>query len=418
MGTIKIPIGGDKHDRSFLCAPNPIPATTRRRRPKPSRPEDSLPLDAQQRIDKVCLAFEDAWKAGKSAAHRAVPGETAEPERSALLGELLRLELDYLHRRGKTPAPEQYQARFPDHQTQIAEVFQEHLARVAEVRPPGTRIRYFGDYEILEEIARGGMGVVYKARQVSLNRMVALKMIRAGSLAGEDEVERFHTEAEAAANLDHPDIVPIYEVGEHEGQHYFSMELCRGAEPGRSPAANPLPPGRGRRSYVKASPRRSHYAHRRGVIHRDLKPANILMDPSNRPRITDFGLAKRMETDTGLTHTREILGTPSYMPPEQAEGRWAEVGPASDVYSLGAILYELLTGRPPFRGETPTDTLSQVLRDEPVAPRLLNPKVPRDLETIALKCLEKEAVKRYPAAEPWPTTSAASCRASRSAPGP
>ena len=252
-----------------------------------------------QRIDKVCLAFEDAWKAGEPPQIEQYLGDTAEPERSVLLEELLRLELDYLHRRGETPAPEQYQVRFPDHQTQIAEVFQEHLARVAEVQPPGTKIRYFGDYEILEEIAQGGMGIVYKARQLSLNRVVALKMIRSGQLASPEEVERFHREAEAAANLQHPNIVAIHEVGEHEGRHYFSMDFVEGRSlrqhhRRQSAAGTAVGTVSSRRSRKRSTTRI-----KRGVLHRDLKPANVLIDPSDQPRITDFGLAKRMEADSG-----------------------------------------------------------------------------------------------------------------------
>jgi WD40 repeat protein/tRNA A-37 threonylcarbamoyl transferase component Bud32 len=361
------------------------------------QPEDALSLEALQRIDEVCLAFEKAWKTGTPPQVEPYLGDMAEPERGVLLGELLRLDLDYLQRRGQTPTVEQYQARFPDQQAVVAEVFQEHRARAPEVRPPGTRLRYFGDYEILNEIAQGGMGIVYKARQLSLGRLVALKMIRSGQLASAHEVERFHREAQAAANLQHPNIVAIHEVGEHERQHYFSMDFVDGPSLAQLIAGSPQPAIQSA-SYVRTIAQAIDYAHQRGVLHRDLKPANILIDPTGQVRITDFGLAKRMEADSGLTHTREILGTPSYMPPEQAAGQWADVGPPSDVYSLGAILYELLTGRPPFRGETATDTLAQVLHDEPIAPRRLNPKVPRDLETIALKCLQKDCKQRYPTA--------------------
>jgi WD40 repeat protein/tRNA A-37 threonylcarbamoyl transferase component Bud32 len=374
-------------------APNPGETP----RTRDFRADDSLSLEALQRIDQICLAFENAWQAGTPPELEQFLGATAEPERSVLLGELVRLELEYLSRRGEIPAVEQYQARFPDHRALIAELFEEHVACAGRVRPPGTRVRYFGDYEILEEISQGGMGIVYKARQLSLNRVVALKMIRSGQLASWHEVERFHREAEAAANLQHPNIVAIHEVGEHEGQHYFSMDFVDGHSLAELIEGNPQPALQSA-SYVRTIAQAIEYAHVRGVLHRDLKPANVLIDATGQPRVTDFGLAKRMEADSGLTHSREILGTPSYMPPEQAAGHWADVGPPSDVYSLGAILYELLTGRPPFCGETATDTLSQVLHDEPIAPRRLNPKVPRDLETVALKCLEKERAKRYPTA--------------------
>jgi tRNA A-37 threonylcarbamoyl transferase component Bud32 len=263
---------------------------------------------------------------------------------------------------------------------------------------PGTTVRYFGDYELLEEIARGGMGVVYKARQKSLNRVVALKMILAGQLASTDDVHRFHTEAEAAANLDHPGIVPIYEVGAFEGQHYFSMGYVEGESVAARIAGGPLPP-RQAADLVKAVADAVHYAHQHGVIHRDLKPANILLDSAGRPRVTDFGLAKRVEAGSQVTTTGQILGTPSYMPPEQAAGKASQIVPASDVYALGAVLYVLLTGRPPFYAANPLDTLLQVLEQEAISPRQLNPDVPRDLETIVLKCLEKSPQRRYTTAQ-------------------
>ena len=262
----------------------------------------------------------------------------------------------------------------------------------------GTMVRYFGDYELLEEIARGGMGVVYKARQVSLNRIVALKMILAGQLASEDDVKRFHAEAEAAANLDHPGIVPIYEVGEHEGQHYFSMGFVEGSSLSAKVADGPLPP-REAAEYTKKVAEAVAFAHEHGVIHRDLKPANVLLDGNDQPKVTDFGLAKKVEGDSGLTATGQILGTPGYMPPEQASGKIDEVTETADVYSLGAILYSLLTGRPPFQADNPLDTLMQVLEREPVSPRTLNPKIPQDLETICLKCLEKDRHRRYASAQ-------------------
>jgi tRNA A-37 threonylcarbamoyl transferase component Bud32 len=259
---------------------------------------------------------------------------------------------------------------------------------------PGSKVRYFGDYEILEEIARGGMGVVYKARQLSLNRTVALKMILAGELATPEARQRFRTEAEAAANLQHQNIVAIHEVGEHEGQQYFSMDFVDGKNLAEIVRGNPLSAEQAA-SYVKSIAEAVHFAHQRGILHRDLKPQNVLIDADDRPRITDFGLAKRVDIDSGLTRTGDVIGSPSYMPPEQASSQWAEVGPQSDVYSLGAILYELLTGRPPFRGATTWETICQVLQTPPVSLRKLNPDVPQDLETICLKCLEKPPERRY-----------------------
>lgn len=261
----------------------------------------------------------------------------------------------------------------------------------------GVRLQYFGDYELLEEIARGGMGVVWKARQTSLRREVAVKMIRAGALASTDEVQRFLREAEAAANLQHPNIVAIHEVGEHGGQHYFSMDYVAGRDLGALVRTGPLPAQRAAR-YVKIIAEAIHFAHQRGTLHRDLKPQNVLIDEADQPRITDFGLAKIVDHDSRLTQTGVVMGSPSYMPPEQAAGRHADIGPHSDVYALGAMLYELLTGRPPFGAATAVATLRQVLDADPVPPRRLQADIPRDLETICLKCLEKMPAARYASA--------------------
>lgn len=263
------------------------------------------------------------------------------------------------------------------------------------VNPTG---RVFGNYELLEHIGQGGMGVVYKARQRTLDRVVALKLNLAGARATEAEIKRFHTEATAAATLQHPNVVSIHEVGEHEGQHYFSMDYIEGSSLAEVIRRTPLPAERSAR-YVKTIAEAIHYAHGRGVLHRDLKPHNILIDAADEPRITDFGLARRIEVDADPTVSGAVLGTPSYMPPEQAAGKRWEIGPASDIYSLGAILYDLLTGRPPFRAETPLDTLRQVIDTEPAPPRLLNRKIPRDLETICLKCLAKAPGQRYRSAQ-------------------
>jgi serine/threonine-protein kinase len=253
-------------------------------------------------------------------------------------------------------------------------------------------------YEILGLLGRGGMGVVYKARQLALNRLVALKMILAGLQEDPHGIARFRIEAEAVARLQHPNIVQIYEVGEQEGRPYVALELVDGVSLEDQVADAPLPAHQAAQ-LVETLARAMHAAHQRNIVHRDLKPANVLLTADGVPKITDFGLAKRLDVPKGQTRSGVIVGTPSYMPPEQAAGKTGEIGPAADVYALGAILYEVLTGRPPFMAETPLDTVLQVLHDDPVAPTRLQSKVPRDLETICLKCLEKERRGRYASAE-------------------
>jgi serine/threonine protein kinase len=257
----------------------------------------------------------------------------------------------------------------------------------------------FPGYEILEEVGRGGMGVVFKARDVRLNRLVALKVLRSGEYAGGEEVSRFRLEAEAVARLQHPNIVGVYEVGEAEGRPFFAMEYVDGGNLSQRLDGSPLPPDQAAR-LVAVLAQAMHYAHERGVVHRDLKPANVLLTADDgTPKITDFGLAKRLNEAALQTQTGQVLGTPSYMAPEQAAGRARDVGPATDVYALGSMLYELLTGRPPFKGETPMDTLAQVMSVDPLPPSRLQPKCPRDLETICLKCLQKEPSRRYTRAQ-------------------
>jgi serine/threonine protein kinase/outer membrane protein assembly factor BamB len=260
------------------------------------------------------------------------------------------------------------------------------------------KLRYFGEYELVREIARGGMGVVYEAKQKSLKRTVAVKMILGGVLASEEDVRRFRTEAQAAAGLQHPGIVAIHEVGVCQDQHYFSMDLVSGSD-----LAELLKDGSLHHDqaieYVQKVAQAVHYAHTQGTLHRDLKPSNILIDAAGEPRITDFGLAKLVHEDSDLTATGARLGTPSYMPPEQAAGESESVGPAGDIYSLGCILYELLTGRPPFRGSSVIQTLNMVVNQLPVSPRALNSEIPRDLANICLKCIQKLPADRYASAE-------------------
>ncbi len=261
---------------------------------------------------------------------------------------------------------------------------------------PAIEGKHFGEYELLAEVARGGMGVVYQARHVKLNRIVAVKMILSGQLADPADLKRFRAEAEAAASLDHPNIVPIYEVGEHEHIPYFSMKFIRGGSLSQRIGEFRDDLKVAARMLMKIA-RAVHYAHQRGLLHRDLKPGNILLDEAGRPHVTDFGLAKRVIEDIRLTQTGDILGTPAYMPPEQASAQ--PLTTAADVYSLGAILYEMLTGAPPFQAETKLALLLKVKGEDPPSPRRLNPHIDRDLETICLKCLEKEPSKRYASAD-------------------
>ncbi|MFT7642049.1 MAG: serine/threonine protein kinase [Pirellulaceae bacterium] len=256
----------------------------------------------------------------------------------------------------------------------------------------------FGDYELLEELGRGGMGVVYRAHQTSLNRTVAIKMILRGQLASQADIDRFQVEAEAAARLNHPGIVPVYEVGQQDGRPYFSMNYVAGQTLADRLIDGPLV-GRDAARILVAVARAIHYAHRQGVLHRDLKPSNILLDVKGNPLVTDFGLAKRVTEAESLTRTGSVLGTPAYIAPEQAAGDRGQVGPSSDVYSLGSILYHMLTGRPPFQAASAVDTILLVLEQDPVPPRVLNPKADRDLEMIALRCLQKPPDLRYSTAD-------------------
>jgi serine/threonine-protein kinase len=256
----------------------------------------------------------------------------------------------------------------------------------------------FGKYELLAEIGRGGMGVVFKARHKELGRVVALKMILSSHLASDEHIERFHAEARAAAQLDSPHIVGIHDVGQINGQHFFEMDFVDGPSLAQVLHDGPLDPMTAARHLFSVA-RTVSILHRNGIIHRDLKPSNVLMAPDGRLRVTDFGLAKILQSDGNVTRSGAIVGTPCYMSPEQAAGKVGEVGPASDLYSLGAILYEMLTGRPPFPGRTPLDTLVQVLETEPPRPRRLRPGIPRALELLCLKCLERDPRDRYVSAQ-------------------
>src|SRR5258705_3092528 len=254
-----------------------------------------------------------------------------------------------------------------------------------------------GDYELLEEVGRGGQGVVFRARQKSLNRTVALKVISLGQWASKAHLKRFRLEAEAAARLEHPGIVPIHEVGERDGSCYFSMKFIAGGQLDEVVRQTPMSIRQAVELITKVA-RTVHYAHEHGILHRDIKPGNILLDAKGEPHLTDFGLARLVESESTVTRTMEVLGTPSYMAPEQAVGNNDVVSSVTDVYGLGAVLYQLLTGHAPFAGGTTYETIKLLLDTEPRPPRLLNPKIDRDLSTICLKCLEKDPKLRYASA--------------------
>ena len=255
-----------------------------------------------------------------------------------------------------------------------------------------------GDYRLEQEIGRGGMGVVFRARQISLNRVVAVKMILRGRLASQTDTSRFLSEAKATAKLEHPNIVPVYEAGDIEGRAFFSMQLIEGPTLSDYVAAQPLKQ-RDAAKLVARIARAISYAHQQGVLHRDLKPSNILMTSNDVPLVTDFGLAKQIDSQVDVTHTGMLLGTPAYMSPEQASGRTHLVGPGSDIYSLGCVLYYTLTGRNPFIADTPMDLVMQVIEQDPVSPRALRPRLDRDLEMIVIRCLQKPIDLRYETAD-------------------
>jgi tetratricopeptide (TPR) repeat protein len=404
-------------------------------------------------LERLCERFEKAWQGGvRPAIEDYLP--PAGPARRPALVELVQIDLEVRLKAGEPGRVEEYLGRFPELAADRAAVLDlaaaeyhlrrrrepgltpaEYLARLPEYRdelpavlqaasgdpdsgPAGTTsgglgptVPYEGaiasgvspelpavpGYEVLAELGRGGMGVVYQARQKSLKRLVALKMIRSGAYAGTEERQRFLREAEAVASLQHPNIVQIHEIGTHDGLSYFSLEFVDGGTLAGKLGDKPLLAEDASR-LVETLARAVAHAHQRGIIHRDLKPANVLLSADGTPKVTDFGLAKQLQAEAGQTQSGAILGTPSYMAPEQASGQTRDVGPPTDVYALGAILYEALTGRPPFRAATVLETLQQVRAQDPTPPRALNPKVPRDLETICLKCLRKEPAGRYSSA--------------------
>jgi len=328
-------------------------------------------------------------------------------------------ELSAGQERGERPDVEVYAERHPELAGELRELWAaatlaREVGRIASDEPSSITLAVgeppresdpgatslpsrIGDYEILEEIGRGGMGVVYRARQSELGRTVALKVIRAGAMASSADVTRFRVEAQSVASLEHPGIVPVHDVGEHDGHPYFTMQLIEGTTLSVRLADGPMA-ARDVAALIAPVARAIEFAHRSGVLHRDLKPANILIDEEGSPFVTDFGLAKRLEADDSLTQSGVVLGTPSYMAPEQAVGSRGEVSAATDVHALGAVLYHALTGRPPFQSSTPVETILQVLEQDPVSPRLLNPQLDRDLEMIVLRCLQKPVELRYASA--------------------
>jgi eukaryotic-like serine/threonine-protein kinase len=377
-------------------------------------------LEQARRIHSACEAFECGWRSGGRPRIEALLDQAEDVDRWTLLEELLILEVELRRAAGEGPSLSEYRSRFPASDGRVEAAFAQATRasratcetvtvlggstkpRIADASSVGPIFDLIGDYEVLEEIARGGMGVVYKAKQRGANRLVALKMILSGQMASADERERFLREAELAANLDHQHIVPIYEVAEFQGCPFFSMKLVEGEslshqiKSKKRSGARYDPNAAARLMTIIA--RAVQYAHERGFLHCDLKPSNILLDREGRPYVTDFGLAKRASEDSAVSLSGAIMGTPSYMAPEQASGLRKGLRPTTDVYGLGAIFYELLTARAPFRADSVPETVVAVLERDPIPPRELSPGVPKELETICLKCLEKSPQDRYASA--------------------
>jgi len=390
-------------------------------------------------VDAACDRFEDECRDGRNPDLARYLTEASDSARALLFRNLLRLDLEYRRRRGETADVEPYRERFPE-LTHVVDSVARSMSEHSDTAGggSGSAVTETGDeegvdasdrgrrtesvgldddattqtaapgfaeiddlklagYEIRRLLGRGGMGVVYEALQLSLNRPVAIKLILSGSFARASELLRFQQEAESVAQLDHPNIIPIYEVGQHRGRHYFSMKLIDGASLDKRLPEFAADPRAGAR-LVAAIAEAIHHAHQRGILHRDLKPANILIDEGGEPHVADFGLAKRIGADADLTHSRMMLGTPSYMAPEQAVKGGGGVSTATDVYGMGTILYALLAARAPFVGTTVVETLDMVRTREPEPPSRFNPLVPRDLEVICSKCLEKDPSRRYDSA--------------------
>ena len=366
-------------------------------------------------IDEICDRFEEAWQRGETPSIDSSL-QCDSSIRDEVFVHILAIDRDYRSKSGRSLSQSEYLSKFPDFQDAISKSFDsdsneklDGFSQFATIdlgtrsgnsvgsQPAsspiiGQNIQYFGDYEILGEIARGGMGVVYRARQISLNRIIALKMILSGQIASEDQIRRFQLEAEAAANLDHPGIVPIYDIGNHQGQHYFSMKLIHGKTVTEAKDSLLKDPAKAVGLVAKIADA-VHHAHQRGILHRDLKPANIILDEEGNPVVTDFGLARNIDSEQQLTQSGAVLGTPGFMSPEQASGSITTT--ATDIYSLGAILYSLLSGRPPHSKTSMLETLLAVKNEVPLKLSAINPKLDSDLDLIVQKCLSKQPSDRY-----------------------